>query len=427
MNLSLKIARRYLFAKKTTNAINIITSISVFGIAVGTAALVLVLSVFNGFEDLIVSMYGNFNPDVKILPAKGKTFDIDSMMLNKLYRIQGVELISQTLEETAFFEYKGSQDVGIVKGIDVFYQDVTHIDSTVREGSFKLQERLEPAGEFRILDGTETNNSSEIPVREWAVLGLGMRNKLQVNVGDLFTSMTVYMPKSKEVGMFEQQFRRLSVQPAGTFVIQQEFNNQYVLTSLDFARELLGVTNAVSALEIKLSDNATQSQVMNAIRQVMGPDFVVKNRFEQEESFLKLMQVEKWLSFAIASLMLLLVTFNMVGALWMVVLEKQKDISILKSMGATDTMVRNIFLNEGLLLCLFGVGIGFALALVIYGAQKSFGLVGMPGNFMIEAYPISMRWIDFMVVAITVIAIGLLASIPPALRAKRVPTIIREE
>lgn len=227
--------------------------------------------------------------------------------------------------------------------------------------------------------------------------------------------------------MFEQQFRRLSVQPAGTFVIQQEFNNQYVLTSLDFARELLGVTNAVSALEIKLSDNATQSQVMNAIRQVMGPDFVVKNRFEQEESFLKLMQVEKWLSFAIASLMLLLVTFNMVGALWMVVLEKQKDISILKSMGATDTMVRNIFLNEGLLLCLFGVGIGFALALVIYGAQKSFGLVGMPGNFMIEAYPISMRWIDFMVVAITVIAIGLLASIPPALRAKRVPTIIREE
>ncbi|MFN7119436.1 MAG: FtsX-like permease family protein [Saprospiraceae bacterium] len=405
MNLSLRIARRYLFAKKSTNAINIITGISVFGIAVGTAALLLVLSVFNGFEDLISSMYSNFNPDVKIVPAQGKTFTADSVLLDKLYRVEGVALISQTLEETAFFEYKGSQDVGKVKGVDQFYMEVIRIDSTVREGRYNLQQ-----------DGVEQ-----------AVLGLGMRNKLQVNVDDLFSPMTVYMPKAREVGMFEPQFRRLSVYPVGTFVIQQEFNNEYVLTSLDFARALLDAADAVSALEIKLQADANQSQVVEEIRQIVGPDLSVKNRYEQEEAFLKLMQIEKWLSYAIVSLMMLLVSFNIVGALWMIVLDKQKDISILKSMGALDTTVRNIFLNEGLLLALLGIGIGFIIAILTYLVQKVFGIVSIPGNFIVEAYPISMRFIDFVVVAVTVAAIGVLASVPPALRAQRVPTIIREE
>lgn len=406
MNLSLRIARRYLFAKKTTNAINIITGISVFGIAVGTAALLLVLSVFNGFEDLISSMYSNFNPDVKIVPTQGKTFEADSTLLLKLRSLEGVKYVAETLEETAFFEYKGSQDVGIVKGVDEFYQAVTHIDSTVREGKFKLQEGQQ----------------------ELAVLGLGMRNKLQVNVDDLFTPMTVYMPKSREVGMFEQQFRRLSVYPSGTFIIQQEFNNQYVLTSLDFVRALLDAGDqVVSALEIKLNGGANQTRVMEKIQQIAGAELTVKNRYEQEEAFLKLMKIEKWLSFAIVSLMMLLVSFNIVGALWMIVLDKQKDISILKSMGAFDTTIRNIFLKEGLLLAGLGIAIGFVIAVATYGVQKMFGIVAIPGNFIVEAYPISMRIIDFVVVALTVAAIGFLASIPPALRARRVPTIIREE
>lgn len=429
MNLPLRIARRYLFAKKSTNAINIITGISVFGIAVGSAALLLVLSVFNGFEDLISSMYSNFNPDVKIVPTEGKTFPADSLLLQELRAVNGVQYVSQTLEETAFFEYRGSQDVGILKGVDSIYQKVTHIDSTVQEGTFTLQK-----------EGVEQ-----------AVLGLGMRNKLQVNVDDLFTPMTVYMPKAREVGMFEQQFRRLSVYPVGTFVIQQEFNNQYVLTSLDFARKLLNAGNTVSALEISLKNGVNQSRVVDQIRQVIKnytqtkknvnlndgmaeneegatlPNLTVKNRYEQEEAFLKLMRVEKWLSYAIVSLMMLLVSFNIVGALWMIVLDKQKDISILKSMGALDNTVRNIFLNEGLLLALLGIGIGFVLAVATYAAQKIFGIVSIPGNFIVEAYPISMRWIDFVVVAVTVAAIGVLASLPPALRAKRVPTIIREE
>ncbi|MBK7869958.1 MAG: ABC transporter permease [Saprospiraceae bacterium] len=406
MNLSLKIARRYLFAKKSTNAINIITGISVFGIAVGTAALVLVLSVFNGFEDLIGEMYSNFNPDVKILPAQGKTFDVDSALLTKIYMVEGVELVSQTIEETAFFEYKGSQDFGTLKGVDESYDEVTGIDSTVREGKYQLKDQ---------------GNVED------AVLGLGMRNKLQVNVDDLFTPIIVYMPKAREVSVFEQQFRRLSVYPVGTFVNQQEFNNKYVITSIDFARQLLDAPNEVSALELKLKAGSNQNRVIENIRKTLGEDYIIKNRYEQEEAFLRIMNIEKWLSFAIAGLMLFLVAFNMVGALWMIVLEKQKDIAILKSMGALDKMVRNIFLNEGVLLCLLGISIGFVLALVTYLAQKTFGLVGIPGNFIVEAYPISIRWIDFFVVALTVLFIGLLASIPPAIRAMRVSALIREE
>jgi len=409
MNLSLRIARRYLFAKKSTNAINIITGIAVFGIAVGSAALVLVLSVFNGFEDLISSMYSNFNPDVKVVPAKGKNFEADSIMLEELRSIEGVAQVSSTLEEVAFFEYKDNQDFGSLKGVDENFADVVGIDSTVREGEYRFNEGK----------------------RELAILGLGMRNKLSTNVGDRFTELAVYMPKRDTrpgpFGLSAQPFRRRYIYPGGTFVIQQEFDNQYVLSSIGFARDLLGFDNEVSALEFRLEDGANKTAVIERIETYMGEGFNVKDRFEQEEAFMKLMQVEKWLSYAIASLMMLMVAFNMIGALWMIVLEKQKDIAILKSMGTLNTSIRNIFINEGLLLSLLGLGIGFVLAIALYIIQTTVGIVSVPGNFIVDAYPISMRWIDFLVVGLTVIIIGLLASLPPALRAMRVSALIREE
>ncbi len=407
MNFPLRVARRYVFARKSTNAINVITGIAVFGICVGTAALILVLSVFNGFEDLIAKMYSNFDPDVKVTPAQGKTFAVDSSMIRKLESIPGIATVSQSLEEIAFFEYKENQDFGTLKGVDANFVKVTEIDSTIREGSYALQEGP----------------------RAMAVLGLGMRNKLGVNIDDLFSPISIYLPKKEEVGMFEQQFRKRVAYPAGTFFIQQEFDNQYVLTSLELARDLLAMPGQVSELEIRLTDEARRQQkpVIAAISEVMGEGFQIRDRFQQEETFMKLMQMEKWLSFAIVSLMMLLVSFNLVGALWMVVLEKRKDITILKSMGAFDNTIRNIFLFEGLMLCLLGVAGGFVLALFIYWLQATFGIVGIPGNFVVEAYPISIRLFDFLVVLLTVLAIGLLASLPPALRAKRVPAMIREE
>ncbi|MCP3929923.1 MAG: ABC transporter permease [Bacteroidetes bacterium] len=405
MNLALKIARRYLFAKKSTNAINIITGISVFGIAVGTAALILALSVFNGFEDLITSLYSNFNPDVKVTPVKGKTFVPDSTKLLQILDLDGVKYVSQSLQEVAFFEYKNNQDFGILKGVDPFYNKVTSIDSTVREGDYILRQED----------------------RNMAVLGVGMRNKLGVSIEDFLTSVGVYMPRRKKVGPLQQPFKKRFVYPAGTFVIQQDFDNQYVLTSLEFVRNLLDLKGHVSALEIKLNEEISKQRTIEAIQAILGEGFAVKDRYRQEEAFLKLMKMEKWLSFVIVGLMLVLIAFNVIGALWMIVLEKKKDIAILKSMGAMDRTIRNIFLNEGLLLSFLGIISGFVLAIILYILQITVGIITIPGDFVIEVYPISMRLFDFIIVTLTVATIGLLASILPAQHAKRIPAMIREE
>ncbi len=405
MNLPLKFARRYLASKRSTNAINIITGIAVFGVSIGTAALVLVLSVFNGFEDLITGMYGNFNPDLKIIPAKGKNFPADSVMLSNIRSTEGVAFAAQTVEEVAFFSYKDNQEVGILKGVDSSYNKVAKMDSSIWNGR------------FRLVDGKVN----------MAVLGIGMHNKLSININDPFTPIAVYMPKRQETGPLENQFRERFTYPVGAFVIQQDFDNQYVITSIEFARDLLGFDDETSAIELKVEPGASTPAVKKALKNLMGEGFIVKDRYEQEEAFFRLMKMEKWLSFAIVSLMMLMVAFNIVGALWMIVLEKQKDIAILKSMGALDNTVRNIFLAEGLLLCGLGVVVGFLIAIVVVILQKTVGIITIPGDFIIEAYPISTRIFDFLVVAVTVMFIGLLASLPPAMRAKRVPTLMREE
>lgn len=406
MNLPLKIARRYLFARRSTNAVNIITGIAVFGVAIGTAALILILSVFNGFEDLFLSLYNSFNPDVTITIKEGKTFQADSLMKEDLYRIEGLELISETLEEKALFDYKENRTIGLLKGVDRFYGSVTGIDSTVREGTYDLFD-------------------ADIPL---TVIGQGIRNKLGIDITDPFSALTIYMPKRKRSGLFNTQpFKSVQVQPTGTFLVQQDFENQYVLTDIEVARSLLNRPAASSALEIDLAEGYDTESTYSAIKGVVGEDFDVKNRYEQEASFLRLMRVEKWLSFAIVGLMMLLVSFNLIGALWMIVLEKQGDISILKSMGMTDTGVYRLFLYEGLLLCGAGIVIGFVLAMIIYVLQVTVGIITLPGGMLIDAYPVSLRWFDFPLVALTVFSIGTLAAILPARRARRVPAIIQSE
>ena len=405
MILSLKIARRYLFAKKSTNAINIISGISVLGITVGVAALVLVLSVFNGFEDLLSGMFSSFNPDIKVVLAEGKTFEADSSKIAELLALEEITRVSQTLEETALFDYKDVQVFGTIKGVDNQFHLVTGIDSTVREGVYAFK------------DGR----------KDLVVMGLGMRNKLSVNIDDILSTLNVYMPKRKKTSFASNPFRKQMAFPVGTFMIQQDFDSQYILSSLAFAQRLLSYKNRISALELKLNPQADIELSVAKVKEIMGDKFVVKDRYRQNEAFLKLMNMEKWMSFAIMSLMLVLIAFNMIGSLWMIVLEKEKDIAILKSMGATNKMVRNIFLNEGLLLCLLGLGIGFVLAISFYFAQHWYGLIPIPEGFVVDAYPMSIRFFDFVIVAITVFTIGFLASYPAALRAERVSTLIREE
>ncbi|HNL40368.1 MAG TPA: ABC transporter permease [Saprospiraceae bacterium] len=409
MNLSLLFARRYLFAKRSTNAINIITGISVVGVAIGTAALILVLSVFNGFEDLLSNLFGYFNPEVKVIPAKGKTFQPDSLALLDIRQLPEVAVLSETLEEIAVFEYDGSQVSGILKGVDETYPRVNDIDSTLREGEFRLQ-----GGD-----------------RNFAVLGAGMRNKLSVNINNPLASLTIYMAtdgSSSDELLPGKPFKSRIAYPAGTFAIQQEFDSEYVLTNLEFVRELLGASpRTVSALEIRCKPGANVSAVKKELRRLLGDSVVIKDRYEQNEAFFKVMRLEKWMGYAITSLMLILMAFNLVGALWMIVLDKQKDISVLKSMGADDRTVHRIFLSEGLLLTLLGLFSGVVLAIVLYAVQKTWGIVTIPQGFLVESYPIAMRAADFIPVTLTVVGIGLLASLAPAARAVRVPSFLREE
>ena len=407
MNLSLKIAKRYLFAKKSTNAINIISGISVLGLALGAAALVLVLSVFNGFEELITGMMSNFNPDVKIEAIKGKTFISDTLKINQLRQLTGVELLSETLEETAFFEYEKTQAIGTLKGVDDYFNKINGIDSTVREGQYLLYDEQ----------------------KDYAVLGGGIRNQLGVYEKNMLTPLSIYMPKRGEVGVLELPFSKRFVYPAGAFVIQSEVDNQYVLTNLEFVRNILNAENEVSAYEIKLKSEAEEQAVLSQISKIMGSDYSVKNHAQQDAAFLKLMNIEKWMSYAILSLTILLVAFNMVGSLWMMVLEKKQDISILKSMGAQDRLIRNIFLNEGLLLCGMGLVSGFIIAVILYlfHVYTEGGLVPLPPGFATDRYPVALKITDFIVVATTVIIIGVLASLPAALRAMRVESAMKEE
>ncbi|MBP7272942.1 MAG: ABC transporter permease [Saprospiraceae bacterium] len=405
MNIAFRIAQRYLWGKKSTNTINIISGISVLGIAIGTAALVLVLSVFNGFEELLGNLTSAFNPDIKITPTKGKTFDADTLLLQKIARLPEVASISSTLEEVAFFEYEGSQDFGILKGIDDHYAKVTGIDATLREGSFRLRE-----GD-----------------RNLGIVGAGMRNKLSIDIDAPFQVLNVYIPKREGASALEPPFKKRFLYPTGTFATQQDFDSEYILAPLALVQELLNLPNGVSALEIKLKNAAYTSAVVKSIRQTLGTHFIVKDKYQQNEAFMKIMNIEKWISYAILSLTLLLVAFNMIGALWMVILDKKQDITILKSMGANSQLIRNIFLYEGLFYCAIGIGIGYMLAILLYILQKQYGLVSIPEGFAINAYPVNLRLIDFVIVAATVLLIGLSATLLPARFAANIDMVLKTD
>ena len=409
MNLPFKIARRYLFSKKSTNAINIISGISVFGITVGVAALVIILSVFNGFGDLLGSLFDRFNPDVKITVKEGKVFTPEVLKLSQLRALESVDYFSETLEENAMFEYGKNTDFGVIKGVDEWFDEVTAIDTTVRRGRYRLRE-----------DG-----------RNFAVLGFGMEQKLSASLNDLVASINVYMPKRKASNsLMEQPFKKRPINFGGTFLVQQsDFDEHYVVVPLDFARELLSYDTEVSSIEIKLNPDADTRTAIADIRTIMGDRFEVKDRYEQNAAFFKIMNIEKWIAYVILSFTLILVAFNMVGSLWMLVIDKKQDIAILKSMGATATMVRNIFLSEGILLSLLGIFIGFAIAITACVLQQQFGFITLQGGdaFLIEAYPVEMQLWDFIIVFITVLLIGTLAALLPAMRASRINSIIRGE
>lgn len=405
MNIVNSIARRYIFGKKSTNAINVITGISIFGISVGTAALILILSVFNGFESIIQQQLNVFNPDIQVEIKEGKTFHIEEAQFNAIKNIEGIRAASRTIEEVALFEYHDSQKDGILKGVDRDFQQVIGIDSALIEGEFLVED----------LQGN------------YAVSGAGIASELGLNIGIQFSPVTIYLPKKKKKGILDKDFKIDNLSVKGIFAINNDNEYSYMLTSLDHANELLESEDMASALEIKLTPAADQAQVIHKLKTILGDEYAIKNRYDQDNTYLKIMNIEKWMSFLIVSLTLLIVAFNLIGSLWMIVLEKKKDIAILQAMGSTPQQIRNIFLNVGIQVTLLGMIIGFGLALVFYALQKTFGIVPIPSGFIIDSYPIKLKIIDFLSVTLVVIFIGVLASLPPAFRAARIPTFIRED
>jgi lipoprotein-releasing system permease protein len=399
------IAWRYILGKKSFQAINIITGISTLGIAIGAGALLLILSVFNGFEDLLKGLYNAIYTDMKVTPIEGKVFVPDSSELETIKSWPEIAAFSLTLEETALLDYKGNQDICTLKGVDDQFRYVTDIDSVLLDGDFLLQQ-----GEA-----------------EMAILGAGLAQRLNVDHLNPYEPIAVFLPNRKQRGPLDEAFKKKHAYPVGRFSIKQDYDYQYVFVSLNFIQTLLDQPGAVSGIEIKLTPDADSEEIRERLIALFQTPVQVRNQDEQNAAFFQLMNIEKWISFAVVSLTLIIVSFNLVSALWMIVLDKKKDISILQSMGSAPGDVRNIFMRSGWMICLIGLTIGILIAIGFYLLQKNYGIVPIPEGFVVDSYPIQMRWRDIVIVGITVMFIGTLASWLPARKASRIAAYIRKE
>ena len=407
MSLSFLFARRYLISKKSSNAVNIIAWVSMVGVAVGALGLIIVLSVFNGFEGLVISLYNSFNPDFTITAREGKSFVPDSALLKKLEGLEGIRAVTPSVEENVLLTYGDNQQIATLKGVNANYGELTGIDSSMFNGEFILQQDQ----------------------LEYAVLGVGIEQSLGVNYSDPFGMLSVYMPK-KDAGVVSNPadaFNRESIRPSGSFAIQSEFDSKYLFVPIDFARKLTGYEREISSLEVAVNPGADVAKLQSEIEALFGNTFITKNRLQQNETLYRVMKTEKWAVYAVLTFILIIASFNIVGSLSMLVIEKRKDISILKAMGSDNRLIRRIFLSEGLLLSLIGCLSGFMIALLIIVLQQQFGFLRMSGSFVIEYYPVEMKLEDFLLVFFTVVIIGGLAAWFPAHRAAQTELQIAKE
>jgi lipoprotein-releasing system permease protein len=395
-------AFRYFKAKKSTNAINIIAWVSVTAIAVGAGALIVILSVFNGFEGLVKSLYSSFYPSVRVSAASGKTIHLTAQQLQQIAGLRNVADMTQVVEEKAVLRYgEGDQTIAILKGVDSNYNKVAEVNKSIARGHF--------------------DTGDDIAYR--AVLGIELEMALGVDVERSLIPITVYLPRHN-VGntvLPEDALSSGILYPSGSFAIQQEFNSKYVITNIAFMRQLLEMDKSeMSALEIR-GKTGVDDQILKAnIINTLGAAYKVETRYEQNQSLYAIMQTEKWAVYVIMSFILVIAAFNMIGSLYMLVMEKQKDITILTAMGARSTMITRIFLAEGLIIAGIGTLIGFALSIVFCLLQQRFGLIKLEGtSFLVNAYPVSMHPADFLLVSVTIIVIGVGASWYPAKRAGR--------
>ena len=391
-------AWRYFRSKKSANAINIIAWISVLAIAVGTAALIIVLSVFNGFEDLVKGLYGDFYSDVKVTPAKGKFISFSNDQIRKITATPGVAKFSFYTEEKSVLVNGEYQTIVVLKGVDENYNAVNNLTGHIERGVYDI-------------------GTAEAPQ---LIAGAGISNAVGADPENKLSNLVIFLPNRKAINFNSlNAMHSFNVTTSGIFTVQQEFDDKYAFTNLAFMQYMLDLKpNEYSGLEIALQPGTKEDDVQNAIAQIMGNNYTVQTRYEQNQSLFSIMQIEKWVIYGILSIILLVAAFNMIGALTMLVLEKQKDIAVLKAMGAHDSRIQRIFLTEGLVLAGVGGISGMLLAFIICVLQLKFHLIKLEGNtFIVDYYPVKIYAPDFLLVAFTVLMVAVLAAWIPSRKA----------
>lgn len=407
MNLPFHIARRYLFGKKSTNAINLITGISMLGIAIGTAALILILSVFNGFETLTKSFLDAYNPDIKITSKEGKFYELSDGKLDSLASFDFLNQYAKVIEEVAHFEYNSKQQIGVLKGVDEHFIEATNFQNAIKSGT----------ANFKNEDGQYK-----------AILGSGIASVLNISLNSKIESLKISVLNRRKRGAMDRDFKSRSILASGVFSIRNEKDNQYVLVDYDLACGLLDLKNKISSLELDIDKSISSKNVRRQLETIFPKDkYNILDRVQQDASVLKVMNIEKWSSYLIFTFTLILITFNVIGCLWMIVLEKKKDISVLQSMGATKQLIRKIFIIEGCMISFLGFLAGFVFSVIFYILQKTVGIISVPAGYTITSYPMSLEMFDVLVIFITVMVLGLIASIPASRRAANVSAYVRME
>lgn len=396
LSFSLKIARRYLFSKKSHNAINIISSISALGVAIGTMALVVVLSVFNGFEGLVSSMFSSFDPELRITLSHGKSFDTQQTEIQKLKNLKLIAIFTEVVEENALLRYKDKQMPSTVKGVSTNFAQLTNIKKLIYDGKFELYD-----GAF-----------------ERIVPGVGVATILGLNA-HFIDPIYIYAPKrNSKINLLrpETSFNQTSCFVSGIFSTQQaQYDDKFVLVSLQHARELFDYdSTTVTAIELKLNSTVNISESQQEIRKLLGEKYQVKNRYEQQEGFYKIMKIEKWITFLILSFILLIASFNIIGSLSMLIIDKKNDIATLESLGASKKLIRRIFLFEGWMISASGALIGIILGTLLSLIQEFFGILKLGNGYVVDAYPISTDFTDISLIFITVLVLGFLAAFYPS-------------
>ena len=393
MNVALYIARRYFVAKKSTNAITVISWISVLAIAVGTSALIIILSGMNGLTGIVQTLYNSFNPDIKITAVNGKIFVANDAFIANIKNINGIAYVSKTLDDNMLLKFNDQLQITHIKGVDENFTAVTRFDTLVVEGKFFSPQK---------------NNQ--------LVLGKGVAYRLGVGLNNMFTPVSVFCPKrgtSLSINP-EDAFYEEKCYPAGFFSINDDFDFTYGLMSYETARNLLQYpASTVTAIEIGLKPSTDADVVKNEIQKIVGAKFQIQNKYEQNDVQFKILKTEKLWTFIILAFVLLIATFNIIGALTMLIIEKKKDVQTLSAMGADASLIRKIFMTEGLMIVFIGASIGILIGYSLCLLQQHFGFVSFGEGYIVDAYPIEVRFSDFVLIMATVLCTGFIAAIYP--------------